>query len=120
MKYNNLLKSVDDIIDTQFIPAITDGHYCSPDERLLLALPVKMGGLGIPILSQISKLQNKNSINHSAALPQKIIHQDMYSRINLKEQNNIRNNITNQHEDIQKHKLEELPSQNAKRIETSK
>ena len=32
----------------------------------------------------------------------------MYSRINLKEQNNIRNNITNQREDIHKHKLEEL------------
>ena len=42
---SDLLKYVDDIIDTQFIPAITDGHYCSPDERLLLALPVKMGGV---------------------------------------------------------------------------
>ena len=105
---SDLLKYVDDIIDTQFIPAITDGHYCSPDERLLLALPVKMGGLGIPILSQISKIENKNSINYSEALSKKIIHQDMYSRINLKEQNNIRNNITNQREDIHKHKLEEL------------
>ena len=28
-KLIDLLKAVDDIIDTQFIPAITDGHYCS-------------------------------------------------------------------------------------------
>ena len=64
--------------------------------------------MGIPILSQISKIENKNSINYSAALSQKIIHQDIYSRINLKEHNNIRNNINNQSEDIKKHKLEEL------------
>ena len=29
-----------------FIPAIT-GHNCTPAERCLLALPVRMGGLGI-------------------------------------------------------------------------
>ena len=40
----------------------------------------------------------------------------MYSRINLKEQNNIRNNISNQREDIQKHKLEELRARMPNRL----
>ena len=31
------LKPLDDIIDTKFIPAITDGHICSPIERELLS-----------------------------------------------------------------------------------
>ena len=56
---SDLLKYVDDIIDTQFIPAITDGHYCSPDERLLLALPVKMGDLEYQYFRKYRKLKIK-------------------------------------------------------------
>ena len=32
------LKPLDDLIDTKFIPAITEGHICSPVERYLLSL----------------------------------------------------------------------------------
>ena len=32
---SDLLDPIDDLIDTQFILAITDGHYCSPGERSL-------------------------------------------------------------------------------------
>ena len=42
---------LDDIVDNVFIPAITEGHICSKDERLLLSLSVKKGGLAIPIFS---------------------------------------------------------------------
>ena len=38
-------------MDQVFIPAITDGHICSADKRLLLSLPAKKGGLAIPIFS---------------------------------------------------------------------
>ena len=37
------------MILTKFIPAITGGIYVTPDERYLLSLPGKYGGLGIPI-----------------------------------------------------------------------
>ena len=39
---------LDDIVDNVFIPAITGGLICSKDEWLL-SLPVKKGGLAIPI-----------------------------------------------------------------------
>jgi hypothetical protein len=41
------LSKLDDIVDNVFIPAITEGHVCSTDERLLLFLPVKKGRLAL-------------------------------------------------------------------------
>ena len=46
---------------TKFIPAITEGHFCTPDERLLLSLPVKKGGLAIPIFAEIADFEYENS-----------------------------------------------------------
>ena len=57
---SEFLQPLDKVIDDTFIPAITEGHYCSKDERLLLSLPVKLGGLGIPIFSQLSKTEYQN------------------------------------------------------------
>ena len=53
-KISNLLKSIDDVVTTQFIPAITGGIYVNQEQRRLLSLPVKLGGLAIPIFSDIS------------------------------------------------------------------
>ena len=52
---------MDALVDQLFIPAITDGHMCSDDERLLISLPVKKGGLAIPIFSSIAELEFSNS-----------------------------------------------------------
>ena len=35
--------------------------FCSPTERRLIALPAKLGGLGIPIFSEIARDEFKNS-----------------------------------------------------------
>ena len=43
------LVQLEALVNQVFIPAITDGHICSADERLLLSLPTKKGGLAIPI-----------------------------------------------------------------------
>ena len=55
------LKPLDDFIDTKFIPAITEGHICSPTERSLITLPTKLGGLGIPILAELASQEYCNS-----------------------------------------------------------
>ena len=52
---------LDDIVDNVFIPAITEGHICSKYERLLLSLPVKKGGLAIPIFSNAAQFEFINS-----------------------------------------------------------
>ena len=48
---SSLMKKIDDLITTEFIPVITGGINCSVHERRLLALPPKHGGLGIPIFA---------------------------------------------------------------------
>ena len=47
---DHLLSKLDQIIGTKFIPAITDGHICTTEERLLLSLPIKRGGLSLSLI----------------------------------------------------------------------
>ena len=37
------MKRIDEKIDKEFIPVITEGHICNSNERSLLSLPVRMG-----------------------------------------------------------------------------
>ena len=55
------LKPLDDLIDNSFIPAITEVHQCTMDERKLLSLPIKLGGLSILILTDICSYEFGNS-----------------------------------------------------------
>ena len=56
-----VLQPLDDTINTKFIPAITEGHNCSEDDRRLLALPVRLGGLGLPIFTELCEREFRNS-----------------------------------------------------------
>ena len=56
----HLLKPIDDIILTKFIPAIMDGIKINQIARKLLSLPVKYGGVAIPIFAKISDDEYKN------------------------------------------------------------
>lgn len=70
-----LLKPVDNAIDQWLIPALTEGHQCSADERKLLSLPVKLGGLAIPILSDIADNEFENSKDITRDLTGRIVNQ---------------------------------------------
>ena len=59
---SNLFKRVDEIILTEFIPAITGGITITESERKLLSLAPKLGGMGIPILEEECKIEYQNSI----------------------------------------------------------
>ena len=48
----NQLKQFNDIIRTEFKPAITGKINCSDTERRLMSLPPRFGSLGIPIFSE--------------------------------------------------------------------
>ena len=61
---SHLLKPIDDIILTKFIPAITDGIKINQVERKILSLPAKYGGLAIPIFAEI---QTTNTRTHSTS-----------------------------------------------------
>ena len=55
------LDLLQETIRNQFIPAITGDKQCSNDESVLLSLPARYGGLGIPIFHSIAAFEYKNS-----------------------------------------------------------
>lgn len=48
------LKPVEDIMRMKFINAITGDHHCSDNDRMLLELPVKHGGIGLEMIDERS------------------------------------------------------------------
>jgi len=48
-------------LQTSFIPAITGGIAINQEKRKLLTLPTKLGGLGIPVFSEIPDTEYENS-----------------------------------------------------------
>ena len=72
----DVLKPLDTILDEKFIPAITEGHVLSGDDRKLLALPVRLGGLGIPIFREICDQEFENSLKMTKKLRENIVAQE--------------------------------------------
>ena len=69
------LKRLDEVVQFEFILAITDGVFSNEMERKLIALPPTFGGLGIPIFVEISNDEFENSIKLTECLSTKIINQ---------------------------------------------
>ena len=55
------LRRLDYVINNKLIPSFTENKLCGNDERHLLSLPTKLGGIGIPIFSEISQTEFQNS-----------------------------------------------------------
>ena len=57
---SNLLIPIEYTIRNRFIPAITGGCICNEEERKLLSLPTRYGGLAIPIFhEQVQQMEYK-------------------------------------------------------------
>ena len=69
------LKRLDEVITTELIPAIIGGIICSDIERKLMSLPAKLGGIGIPIFSDITDREYEFSQMLSNDKTSKIINQ---------------------------------------------
>ena len=69
------LKRLDEVVQSEFISVITGGVFCNEMEWKLIALPHKLGGLGIPIFAKISNDESENSIKLTECLSTKIINQ---------------------------------------------
>ena len=55
------LRRLDDVINNKLIPSFTENKLCGNEERHLLSLPTKLGGMRIPIFSEISQTEFQNS-----------------------------------------------------------
>ena len=57
-----LLRNADEVILTEFISAITGGIFITENDRKLLSLAPRLGGLGIPIFEELCEIKYQNSI----------------------------------------------------------
>ena len=101
------LNQLDDVITSELIPAITGGMHCSNNERKLLPLSSKLGGLGIPIFAKISNQEYEYSLMLSKDLSTRIMKQEiqMSSETNVQ---NIKQKIKSQKQQKQQPKLENI------------
>lgn len=105
---SDILKPIDDIINKQFIPAITERQAISEEDRRLLSLPVRMGGLGIPIFSESCVIEYEISQRITNQLKEKILAQDEEYSINPQMTKEVEHEIRAERDERHKMVLEEL------------
>ncbi|KAG0723258.1 hypothetical protein GWK47_042997 [Chionoecetes opilio] len=71
-----LLRPLENSIRNTFLPALLRSHTMGDDERALLTLPPRLGGMGITSPERMADEENLNSINLTRSLTEKIIAQD--------------------------------------------
>lgn len=70
------LQPVEDVIKNKLIPALCENRSCNDDERRLLSLPVKLGGLGIVDITTISDIEYQISQNTTSNMTEQILKQN--------------------------------------------
>ena len=88
------LKPLDKAIDEHLIKTLFRNHNINEFERSLFSLPVKMGGLGIIIHSEMSDIQYKNSTYIYSSLTTSIINQEELLILNQEDLKKRKSEIT--------------------------
>ena len=57
---SQFLYPLEETARNKFIPAIRGGHICSNNERRLLSLPTRYGGLAISIFFELTEIEFEN------------------------------------------------------------
>ena len=109
------LQPVEEIIKHRLIPAITGGHLVNENERMLMSLPPKFGGLGIRIITEIAQQEYRNSKKMTNKLRNKILGEVFGEEVN--EETKIKCKIRSDRMQTYKDQLEEIRS---KMTETDK
>ena len=89
------LQPLEDAIRNTFIPAVTKIHDTTVAERALLALPPRLGGLGITNPVLVANKEFENSSRLTAALTNHIIEQDISAEADIRAQHMINMAISN-------------------------
>ena len=105
---STILHELDQVITNELIPAITDGPVVSSEERVLLSLPVKLGGLGIPIFAECCKTEYQNSLLVCSQQAAAIVTQNCADNTQLPPVENYRERVAREKREMQKAKLEQL------------
>ena len=89
------LKPLEDVIRFNFIPAITGGHLCSDNDRILLSFPVRFGGLAIPLFHNDMKYEYESSRKLTSSLTHTI--KDQYQIYSVNKTEKKVNQIEHKH-----------------------
>ncbi|KAG0711346.1 hypothetical protein GWK47_020786 [Chionoecetes opilio] len=74
---SHLLKPLEKSIRKTFLPALLKTNFIIGEEvRVLLSLPLRLGGMGITSPEKMAEEENRDSINLTRSLTEKIIAQD--------------------------------------------
>ena len=95
-------------MQSESFPVITGGTFCNEMEKKLIALPPKLGGLGILIFTEISNDEFQNFIKLTECLSTKIINQMLQYEPD-EEIKNIKNIIHAARVEQNKQKLDVIP-----------
>lgn len=118
------MQPLEESIRTSLIPAITKQRTISDAERNLLALPPRMGGLGIVNPTKMSDNEYKNSKTLTESLKNFVIEQDTMGQVNEKDIRQISYDISKQREKAQDQELQKtlhcLDEKTKKKVEMAK
>ena len=99
---------LENAIRNHFIPAISKRHQCSDHERDLLALPPRLGGLGIINPTRHSDTEYQNSITLTSALIEHMIKQEHVNLSNKQDLHQIKKRIIQEKQKKRTSELNEI------------
>ena len=82
---------IEDTIANKFIPAISGGSFVNDVERKLISLPTRYGGLAMPIIKDIAKMEYANSRRITEELALSINNQDLSYNVDTSNIKKIQN-----------------------------
>ena len=105
---STLLRPLENSIRNVFLPALLRSHALRDDERALLVLPPRLGGMGITSPEKLADIEHLNSIKLTLSLTEKIIAQDAQNEPDQVVITEQRRRISNDRQKAQKDTLESL------------
>ncbi|KAG0715944.1 hypothetical protein GWK47_010782 [Chionoecetes opilio] len=118
-----LLRPLENSIRNTFLPALLRSHIMGNDERALLTLPPRLGGMGITSPERLADEENLNSINLTSSLTEKIIAQDANGETDQNAILELKKTISRSRQSAQVESLERLkgvlPDDTVRKIHTA-
>ena len=107
---SHLLSPLENAISNTFLPSLLKSVTVTDDERRLLALPPRLGGMGITLPMERANEENRNSITLTRSLTDKIVAQEAHSEVDLNRIKEIKKQISRERENGQRIALARIMS----------
>ena len=120
---STLLRPLENSIRNVLLPVLLRSRALGDNERALLVLPPRLGGMGITSPEKLADIEHQNSISLTASLTEKIIAQDSHNEADQLVVIEQRKRISENRQKAQKDMLESLknalPEDMVRKIDTA-